>query len=203
VQAAVPANYLTPRPQQEMEGVAEDDFGAACSDLLRCDALHRAVGANRHERRCPHTTTSKFELADPGLETTLLHLDVRSDNLRWRNSRLTLLDWPHVVAGTPELDVAFFAQSVAAEGGPRPELVLPAYARAFGLDSDLLDASVSAVLSFFLAQAWLPELPGLPRLRRWQRKQLRATAEWAVRRLRLGPAGWTDALADSAPGPSL
>src|SRR5262249_3745526 len=44
-----------------------------------------------------------------------LHNDARSDNLRWKNGRLYLLDWAEAVAGPPELDTAFFIQSIAVE----------------------------------------------------------------------------------------
>lgn len=51
----------------------------------------------------------------------LLHRDIRSDNLRWRQSHLYLLDWPAVMPGNPEEDLAAFAQSITLEGGPPPE----------------------------------------------------------------------------------
>ena len=51
VQAAVGLDHLEAGPQEQVEGVAEDDLGAEFPDLVRQHALDRAVGADRHERR--------------------------------------------------------------------------------------------------------------------------------------------------------
>ena len=138
-------------------------------------------------------------LLDPSLETTLLHVDVRSDNLRWRKGHLYLLDWPHIAAGTPELDAALFAQSIAAEAGPLPEALLPSYERVLKLDAMLMDAAIAAAVGFFAKEAWQPEIPGLPRLRRFQRRQLRATVAWAVRRIGVAEAAWVKSIPESEP----
>jgi hypothetical protein len=51
VQAAVLRDHVQPRPQPEVEGVAEHDLRAERVELLRRHRLHRAVSAHRHERR--------------------------------------------------------------------------------------------------------------------------------------------------------
>ena len=40
------------RAQHQMKGVAQYDRGAQTLELLGCHALDRAVGTDRHERRC-------------------------------------------------------------------------------------------------------------------------------------------------------
>ncbi len=52
-------------PQHEMKRVAEDDVGAVCGDLLGGDALDRAVGTDRHERRNPYRAPPKSQNAGP------------------------------------------------------------------------------------------------------------------------------------------
>lgn len=119
-----------------------------------------------------------------------LHRDTRSDNLRWTPDGLRLVDWPHVGAGPPEEDAVAFAQSVTTEGGPRPEQVITWYAERIAVRPFALDAAVVDLAGFFADQAWRPAIPGLPRLRSFQRAQLSVTLAWAARRLDLPPPTW-------------
>lgn len=111
----------------------------------------------------------------------LLHGDVRSDNLRLAGSRLILLDWPHAVVGAPEYDLVEFAQSVAVEEGPAPEAIVAAYAEVSAVDEIALNGAISWWASFFADTFWRPEIPGLPRLRLFQRQQLEVLLDWAAR----------------------
>ncbi|HEV2235583.1 MAG TPA: hypothetical protein VGR57_02885, partial [Ktedonobacterales bacterium] len=110
-------------------------------------------------------------------------LDTRSDNLRFAGGRLVLFDWPWAGVGRPELDVAAFAQSVTVEGGAAPERVVAWYAERLPLRDEALDAAVAWLAAFFALRAWEPELPDLPRLRGFQRRQLAVVLAWAARRL--------------------
>ncbi len=120
----------------------------------------------------------------------LLHADTRSDNLRWHAGRLRLFDWPHVMSGPAEFDLAAFAQSVTAEGGPDPEAVVAWYAARGEVRAGALDAAVAEIAGYFAEGAWQPDIPGLPRLRAFQRAQLRVSLAWAARRLGLPGPGW-------------
>lgn len=120
----------------------------------------------------------------------LLHGDLRSDNLHWASGRLRLFDWPSVGIGPPEYDIAAFAQAVTGEDGPDPERIMVWYAEHAPVRPDALDASVAALAGYFADGSWQPDLPALPRLRRWQRRQLQVTLAWAARRLRLPEPGW-------------
>ena len=53
---------------------------------------------------------------------SLLHCDVRSDNLCIRHGRAVLVDWNHARVGNPALDLAFWLPSMTLEGGPSPEV---------------------------------------------------------------------------------
>ena len=53
------------RPQIEMKGIAEHDFGADWLEILRRHRLDRAVSADRHERRRLHGAARKCEPAAP------------------------------------------------------------------------------------------------------------------------------------------
>jgi len=105
----------------------------------------------------------------------LLHNDVRSDNLCFADGRVALVDWNWASRGNAKLDVAAWLPSLALEGGPEPESILP--------DEPEL---ASFVAGFYAAHAGLPPpRPGMHELRALQLRMLRASLAWAVRALGL------------------
>ena len=133
-------------------------------------------------------------IVEAGPPRVFIHNDVRSDNLRWVNGRLRLVDWPHVCVGPAEFDAAGFAQTVTVEGGPGPEQVMACYSERAPVRPGVLDAAVAAVAGFFADLAWRPDIPGLPRLRPFQKQQLKVTLRWAASRLGLPEPSWLDAI---------
>ena len=124
----------------------------------------------------------------------LIHNDARSDNLRWKEKKLYLVDWAEAAAGPPEFDAAELIQTIAVESVLDPETILGWYEEVHPLDPAMLDAAVAAVAGFFAERAWMPELPGLPRLRTFQKQQLVVTLKWALRRLGMEAPRWLDAV---------
>lgn len=116
---------------------------------------------------------------------TLLHLDVRADNMILTPDRAVLVDWPHARAGAPWVDVAFFAPSVAMQGGPPPEELLSRYPHARHADADAITAVITAIAGFFVREGLQPAPPGLPTLRAFQAAQGEAARSWLARR-----TGW-------------
>jgi hypothetical protein len=108
--------------------------------------------------------------------SALLHLDVRSDNLCFRNGSAILVDWVAAVVGNPDLDIAFWLPSLHAEGGPPPEAILP--------DVPELAAWVAG---FFCSRAGEPPIPDAPHVRPLQLAQSRTALPWAARALGLPP----------------
>lgn len=106
----------------------------------------------------------------------LTHLDLRSDNLCLAPSGVKIVDWAEARRSRAAIDLGFFLPSLAFEGGPPPEVVLP--------DAPDIAALVSG---FFAARAGLPDIPEAPRVRRVQRQQLSAALPWALRALGLPP----------------
>jgi thiamine kinase-like enzyme len=136
-------------------------------------------------------------MARPALTTepyALLHGDLRSDNLRFNDGRLYLFDWPAITVGRPEWDFSAFAQTVTVEGGILPEQMMVWYAEKFPVDETVVDSSIAFWFAFFANYAWRDEIPGLPRVRRFQRQQLAVMAEWAARRWSLREPVWAEAL---------
>jgi len=124
----------------------------------------------------------------------LLHFDTRSDNVRIHGDRLRIFDWPFATVGPAECDVVAFCQAVAAEGGPTPERVLEWYEEVLRLRPDMIDASLAGVAGYFADRAWRPPIEGLPRVRRWQRDQMKECLRWAARRFDLPEPHWLEAV---------
>jgi hypothetical protein len=90
----------------------------------------------------------------------LLHFDVRSDNMRFRNGECLLFDWNWACVGNPRADCAAWLASLVMEGGAPPEAVVRA-----SRDEILL------FMGFLLHSATQPIIPKAPTLREFQRKQ--------------------------------
>lgn len=116
--------------------------------------------------------------ADPALLAgdALLHMDIRSDNLCFTADRVLFIDWNWACRGAAVMELALFAPSLHAEGGPPPEALLPAAPGPAALVSGLL-----------AARAGLPEELVPPGVRAGQRRQLRVALPWAARALGLPP----------------
>jgi fructosamine-3-kinase len=124
------------------------------------------------------------KMAHPSLMTepfSLLHGDLRSDNLRFRQGELRLFDWPAITVGRAEWDTVAFAQSVTVEGGIAPERVMEWYGEIFPLEEAAVEAALAWWFVYFAHRSWRDEIPGLPRVRPFQRQQLGVLAQWAAR----------------------
>ena len=129
-------------------------------------------------------------LAELGGPPVLLHGDVRSDNLRLVNGGLRLFDWPYATIGTAEWDLVEFAQTVQVEGGALPEQIVEWYGQSYPVNHDALLGHLAWFGAFFATLYWREEIPGLPRLRKFQRDQLRVLLYWLSRQLSLSPPDW-------------
>jgi hypothetical protein len=142
-------------------------------------------------------TSTALQLMNVDQPHALLHFDARSDNLRIQpGGRLRLFDWPFACVAPPEMDLVELAQSITTEGGPSPERCVDWYRERLGLREEALVASVAALAGFFAARAWQPPIPGVPRVRSFQRRQLRTTLAWSARQLNLPEPTWLAAIPD-------
>ncbi len=105
----------------------------------------------------------------------LLHFDVRSDNICFREGRALLVDWNWASVGNPLLDLVAWLPSLHAEGGPAPEESIPAGG-----------AELASLCAGYLClHAGRPQIPTAPRVRATQLAQARAALPWAARALGL------------------
>ena len=102
----------------------------------------------------------------------LLHLDVRSDNLCFRDGRAMLVDWNWASLGNACLDLVAWLPSLACEGGPPPWEVLPGAA-----------AYAAFVAGVWAAVVGLPPPETAPHVRDLQRRQLDVALTWCEREL--------------------
>ena len=166
------------------------------------DALARLAGSRANDaqqwlkRWLPVLDGTAERLGQIVGPSSLLHLDTRSDNIRLHNGRLRIFDWNFASVGPPEFDLAAFAQSITAEGGPRPEEFAVAYAGILEVRPAAISASIAAIAGYFATHAPKAPIPGLPRLRSIQRRQFRASLAWAARELELPEPRWLEGIAD-------
>ncbi len=116
---------------------------------------------------------------------TLLHGDVRADNVLLAAGGVVFVDWPHAAVGTPAFDVIGWAPSVVLEGGPPPEELLGRHVAPVPIDPDVITVLLAAVAGFFVSRSLRPAPPGLPTLRAFQAAQGGVALAWLRRR-----TGW-------------
>ena len=102
------------------------------------------------------------------------HLDLRSDNICIHEGTVKFIDWAEGGIGSAEVDLGFMLPSLAYEGGPTPDVVMPGA------------PEVAALVSgYFASRAGLPIIPDAPLVRRVQREQLSTALPWVQRALGL------------------
>jgi hypothetical protein len=126
---------------------------------------------------------SGWPMASAG--TTLVHGDIRSDNVLLTADGVVFVDWPHAAIGTPVLDLVEWAPSVVLEGGPEPEELLTAHRPSRNADPEVVSVLLAAVCGFFVARSLRPPPPGLPTVRAFQAAQGEVALAWLRRR-----TGW-------------
>jgi aminoglycoside phosphotransferase (APT) family kinase protein len=117
---------------------------------------------------------------------TLLHGDIRSDNIILGPGGPVFVDWPHAAVGNPVFDLVAWAPSVALEGGPDPEELLAGHGPSRSAAPEVVSALLAAVSGFFVSHSFRPSPPGLPTLRAFQASQGEVALAW-LRRHR----GWS------------
>lgn len=117
---------------------------------------------------------------------SLVHLDIRSDNLLLTDRQVYVVDWPIAHIGAPWIDLVGFAPSVVLEGGPEPDELMSMSSLATDVDPAKIDSVVCAVAGFFTQRSLLPPPPGLPTLRAFQAAQGEVARRWLQHR-----TGWS------------
>lgn len=115
---------------------------------------------------------------------TLLHSDLRADNLLLTPTRVVAVDWPWACAGAAWVDLLLLLPSVTMQGGPDPEPTFAAHPVAAGADPEAVTTALAAFAGFLIGGSRQPPPPGLPTLRAFQLGQGLVALDWL--RLRTG-----------------
>jgi aminoglycoside phosphotransferase (APT) family kinase protein len=124
---------------------------------------------------------SRWAVAAAG--ETLLHCDVRADNILLTPERVVFVDWPHACVGAAWVDLLAFLPSVAMQGGPHPWALFESHPLGRDVPPGRLQAVLAALAGFFLQRSTLPPPPGLSTLREFQRAQGVESLAWLRRSL--------------------
>jgi aminoglycoside phosphotransferase (APT) family kinase protein len=116
---------------------------------------------------------------------TLLHFDIRADNLIIAGDRVYLVDWPWARLGAAFVDWVGMAPSVAMQGGPEADAFLGRF-EPLGASQDAVDAVLCSLAGYFVVGALEPPPPGLPTVRAFQAAQGDVAIAWLRRRV-----GWS------------
>ena len=179
------ADDLTPSPLPALPPVAEE--------LASLFAGWRQLGDHPHPKPDPWVAAhldQLIELADVTLPrlsgATLVHLDVRADNLLVRpDGSVVVVDWPWATIGPDWLDRFLLVINIDLYGGHDPDDVIARYLPT--VDPELITGCLAGLCAYFTDAARSPAAPGLPTLRAFQQAQAVSTAAWLRRRLRPSP----------------
>ncbi len=171
------SDVLTPSPiavASVSEHCSEDFTGwrtlAEAGDLDRLDDWSRAHVAElaEIERSWPERLAGD----------TLLHTDLRADNVLLAGERVLFVDWPSACVGAAVVDVVFMAPSVTMQGGPQPEEILAMTRSGRTASRPTVTAAVCAVAGYFTEGSLRPPPPGLPTVRAFQAAQGDIARRW-------------------------
>lgn len=181
------AARLTPSPVSAREVGLASDWGILRTNFwrLRDQPADRARLDPWTRRHLADLIALSDGAPDAASGETLLHADLRADNLILTDDRVCVVDWPHARIGAAWLDPLFMAPSVAMQGGGDPDAFLMRCAAVQGVEPARIDAALAAVAGFFTSEGMEPEPPGLPGLRAFQEAQGAVARRWLATRM-----GW-------------
>ncbi|MEO1290864.1 MAG: phosphotransferase [Chloroflexota bacterium] len=116
---------------------------------------------------------------------TLVHFDVRADNMVMTDDAVWFVDWPHACIGAKWLDTVLFAPSVVMQGGLSPEDLIQLHPACQEADPDAITAAVVSVAGMLTYRSLQPSPTGLPTLREFQSAMAEVTRQWVAQR-----TGW-------------
>jgi hypothetical protein len=169
---------LTPCPLPDAKRVDDDwrDEFTGWRDAAAAGAPGRLDGwCARHLDRLAELESRWAEAASGD---TVLHLDLRADNMLVSADRVWLVDWPWAARGAPAFDLVGFAPSVAMQGGPEPAELLAMSRHGRAIDVERLTVLVATATGYFLTRSLLPPAPGLPTVRAFQAAQGAVALRW-------------------------
>jgi aminoglycoside phosphotransferase (APT) family kinase protein len=109
---------------------------------------------------------------------TLLHADIRADNLLITDRGVVVVDWPWACRGAAFTDLVLFAPSVAMQGGPQPADLIAMSRSGRAAATQAVTALVCAMAGYVTERSLQPPPPGLPTIRAFQAAQATIARQW-------------------------
>ena len=135
----------------------------------------------RHLDRLAGLAASALEVVDGD---TLVHFDLRADNVLLSGSRVWFVDWPWAFRGAAWIGSVMLLKNAAFHGHD-PEPYLEDHPLLADVDPWHVTAFVAGMAGFFGSAGRRPAPPGLPTVRAFQLAQHATTLAWVRRR-----TGW-------------
>src|SRR5271165_4564580 len=113
---------------------------------------------------------------------TLVHGDVRADNVLLTAEQVVFVDWPWACLAPSWFDLVAMLPNVELNGGPAPEDVLAKYPASADADPVAVTTVVAALAGTWTYLGHQPDPPGLPTVRAFQRAHAAAALRWLRQR---------------------
>jgi hypothetical protein len=121
--------------------------------------------------------------ADHAAGDTLLHADIRADNILLTRRGAMVVDWPWACRGAAFTDLVLFAPSAAVQGGPQPADLIASSRSGGAASPQAVTALVCAVAGYLTESSLRPPPPGLPTIRAFQAAHATIARRWLAERL--------------------
>jgi hypothetical protein len=171
---------LTPCPRSEQFETLEESSDATFSGWRNFTGAGSAIAELEDawvEAHLGILTDLEVNWIRAARGTSLVHTDLRADQILIAKDRAVFLDWPHAKIGAPWIDFLFMAPSIVLQGGPGMNSLIERSPLANVPKSDLLSVA-SALAGFFLWNSLQPPPPRLVTLRPFQRSQGNVITAW-------------------------
>ena len=116
---------------------------------------------------------------------SLVHGDLRTDNIIIGASTTFVVDWPAASLGAPWVDLVGLLPALHLDGGPEPHEIFATQPLANTADGEAVNSYLAALAGYFTRQSLLPPPPGIAAVRGFQRAQGKICRDWLARRLGL------------------
>ena len=113
---------------------------------------------------------------------SLLHGDLRTDNILVGADATHVVDWPAAGIGAPWVDLVGLLPALHLDGGPPPADVFTTRPLGRAADPESVDAYLCALAGYFTRQSLLPPPPGIAAVRGFQAAQGSVCRAWLAHR---------------------
>lgn len=113
--------------------------------------------------------------------TTLVHGDLRLDNMISTPAGIRIVDWPNACVGAGWFDLLLMTPSLAMQGVD-VQTLLAEHPLTATVDPADLDTVLVAAAGYFVSRSLLPPPPAAPGVRAFQRAQAKALLAWLENR---------------------